>query len=45
VTVLGVVEKDILGHPRRINSINKLGAIAAVIISVMVFVLLELTNV
>ena len=45
VTVLGVLETDFFRHPRRINFINRFGAITALVSAVMVFVLLEAFNV
>jgi hypothetical protein len=45
VTVLGVVEKDVFKHPRRVDLINNFGAVTALVIAVMVFVLLEVGNV
>ncbi len=45
VTVLGVVETDFFRHPRRVNFINRYGAITALVSAVMVFILLEAFNV
>lgn len=45
VTVLGVVEKDVFKQPRRVDLINRFGAITALVVAVMVFVLLEVTKV
>lgn len=45
VTVLGVVETDFFRHPRRVNFINRYGAVTALVSAVMVFVLLEAFNV
>jgi hypothetical protein len=45
VTVLGVVETDFFRHPRRINFINRYGAVTALVAAVTVFVLLEAFNV
>ena len=45
VTVLGVVETDFFRRPRRINFINRYGAVTALVTSVLVFVMLEGLNV